>query len=128
MCMLAVLFVASGIAQSVWHQGWIGADPVMATGRITNLVCHNHGFVDFAFETDGITHDATDHFGNGIPCQSVKIGDPIAVYYEKGAPDNNYGVYPVDTPGNPARQAFLGGLAMFGALIFLGPFFSPGFG
>jgi hypothetical protein len=123
MALLATLFVVSGIAKAVWYEGRIGADPVLAKGRVITLDCNNHGFVDYSFEIGGVTHYARSPYGNGIPCQTVKIGQPVAVYYEKGAPENNYGVYPPDTPGNPARAAFFENLVGFGAFIFLGPFF-----
>jgi hypothetical protein len=123
MALLATLFVVSGIAKAVWYEGRIGADPVSTRGHVITLDCPHHGFVDYSFEIGGVTYYARDNFGNGIPCQTAKIGQPIAVYYEKGAPENNYGVYPPDTPGNPARAAFFDNLVGFGAFIFLGPFF-----
>jgi hypothetical protein len=121
-CAVATLFVASGIAKAIWYNGWIAADPVLAKGRVMTLDCNdNHGFVDYSFEIDGATYHARSAYLNNIPCQAVKIGQPVAVYYEKGAPENNYGVYPPETPGNPARAAFLYNLAAFAVFTFLVP-------
>jgi hypothetical protein len=123
MALCATLFVVSGIAKAVWYEGRIGADPVMARGHVITLDCHNHGFVDYSFEIAGAIYYARSPHGNNIPCETVKIGQLIAVYYEKGAPEINYGVYPAETPGNPARAAFFDNLVCFGAFIFLGPLF-----
>ena len=83
----------------------------------------NHGHIDYAFEIDGVPRNGRDHFVDGINCPDAKIGQPVAVYYEKGAPENNYALYPAEVVGNRAKAAFFAGAALFGALIFLGPLF-----
>jgi hypothetical protein len=121
LCLFAVLFVASGQAHMLWRLGWISADPVATTGRVTGLHCHNHGRADYSFEIDGVAHDGRDDFVDGINCATARIGQAVAVYYEKGAPDNNYALYPAETAGNRARTAFFSGLAFFGVFVSLGP-------
>jgi hypothetical protein len=58
-----------------------------------------------------------------INCPDAKIGQPVAVYHEKGASENNYALYPAEGEGNRAKAAFFAGAAFFGAFIFLGPLF-----
>jgi hypothetical protein len=58
-----------------------------------------------------------------INCPDAKIGQPVAVYHEKGASENNYALYPAEVVGNRAKAAFFAGAALFGAFIFLGPLF-----
>jgi len=121
--LIAVLLVVSGQAQILWRLGWISVDPVATTGRVIGLHCQDHGRVDYSFEIDGVAYDARNNFVDGINCADARIGQPVAVYYEKGAPDNNYGLSPAETAGNRARTAFFTTLAFFCALIFLGPLF-----
>jgi hypothetical protein len=123
LCLFAVLLVVSGQAQMLWRLGWISADPVATTGRVIGLDCPNHGLVDYAFEIDGVSYDASNHFVDGIDCPNAKIGQPVAVYYERGALDNNYALYPAQTAGNRARNAFFVGAPFYCAFVFLGPLF-----
>jgi hypothetical protein len=122
-CLIAMLIVASGQAQLFWHLWQISADPVSTTGHVTRLDCSNHGHVDYSFEVDGALHGAGNHFIDGINCREVRIGQPVAIYYAKGAPENNYALYPVEAAGNRTRTAFFTGLAFFGAVLLLGPVF-----
>jgi hypothetical protein len=117
------LMTIFGPAQPLWRLWQIGADPVSTLGRVVRLDCPNHGHIDYAFEIDGVAHSGRDHFVDGINCPDAKVGQAIAVYYEKGAPENNYALYPAETTGNRARTAFFTGVAFFGVLILLGPLF-----
>ena len=117
------LMVVFGPARPLWRLWWISADPVATNGRVVRLDCSNHGHVDYSFEIDGVAYAAGNHFIDGINCPDVKVGQPVAVYYEKGAPENNYALYPAETVGNRARTAFFTGVAFFGAFVFLGPLF-----
>ena len=117
------LMTIFGPAQPLWRLWKISADPVSTSGHIVRLDCPNHGHIDYAFEIDGVPRNGRDHFVDGINCPDAKIGQAVAVYYEKGAPENNYALYPAEGEGNRAKAAFFAGAALFGALIFLGPLF-----
>jgi hypothetical protein len=121
LCLFAVLLVVSGQARMLWRLGRISADPVATTGRVTGLHCHDHGRADYSFEIGGVAYDGRNNFVDGINCADARIGQPVGIYYENGAPDNNYALYPADTSGNRARTAFFTGLAFFGTFISLGP-------
>jgi hypothetical protein len=120
----AVVVLTSWAPQSLWHLWWISADPISTSGHVVEIVCRSRDrFLGYSYVVDGVSYQGNDDLDNDSSCRDAKIGEPVAVYYEKGAPENNYGVYPPDTLGNPARAAFFGNLMVFGAFIFLAPFF-----
>jgi hypothetical protein len=119
----ALLSIGVSQGPRFWRLWRISADPVPTSGRVVSLDCPNHGHVDYTFEIDGVSYAASDRFVDGINCADVKIGQTVAVYYEKGAPRNNYGLYPAEIAGNRATTALVTGLVFFGGFILLGPFF-----
>jgi hypothetical protein len=122
-CFVGVaLALGSWAPGSPWHLWRIGVDPVSTGGHVVNMDC-NHHRVQYSFVVDGVSHQGSDNLGDGIYCRTVKIGQPVAVYYEKDVPENNFGFYPPETPGNPARAAFLGQVEAAGAFLLLGPLF-----
>jgi hypothetical protein len=123
LCVIALLLVSSGQAQLFWHLWQISADPVSTSGRVTRLDCANHGHVEYSFDIGGVSYRPGSRFIDGINCRDIKIGQPVAVYYAKSAPENNYALYPAETSGNRARTAFFTGMAFFGAVVLLGPLF-----
>jgi hypothetical protein len=120
---IIALMTILGPAQPLWRLWQISADPVSTKGRIVHLDCQNHGHVEYSFDADGVSHNGRNHFIDGINCPDAKVGQAIAVYFEKGAPENNYALYPADTSSNQTRTAFITGAALFGAFILLGPLF-----
>jgi hypothetical protein len=101
----------------------ISADPVSTIGHVTVLYCPDHGHVDYSFTVDGASYSAGHYLVDGIDCPNLKLGQRIAVYYERGAPENNYGFYPADTTGNRARSAFWIGLIFLSVSVVMGPLF-----
>jgi hypothetical protein len=122
----AVVGVGFSQGPRFWRLWRISANPVSTSGRVVHLDCPNHGRIDYSFEINGVAYRASSPFIDGINCSDVKIGQPVAVYYEKGAPQNNYGLYPAATAGNRATSALVTGLAFFGGFILLGPLFLAG--
>lgn len=120
---VVALMTIFGPAQPLWRLWEINADPASAKGRVVRLNCHDHGHVEYSFDADGVSYNGRNHFIDGINCPDAKVGQTIAVYYEKGAPENNYALYPAETSGNQARTAFITGVAFFGAFILIGPLF-----
>jgi hypothetical protein len=120
--------VSTGFGQGprFWRLWRISADPVSTSGHVVSLDCPNHGHVDYTFEIDGVSHAASDRFVDGINCSEMKVGQLVAVYYEKGTPRNNYGLYPAEIVGNRAMSALITGLIFFGGFILLGPLFLAG--
>jgi hypothetical protein len=107
--------------QALWSLWRISANPISTRGQIVGVDCANHGYVAYSFDVGGYSHTAHGRFIDGINCRDLRVGQPIAVDYENGAPDNNYGLYPVEATGNRARAAFLTGVAFLGAFVVLGP-------
>src|SRR5262249_48223487 len=122
-CLLAVLMFSSGQAQLLWRLWRISAAPVATIGFVTRLDCPNHGHIEYSFTVDGLPYNVRDTSVDGVNCPALKSGQSVAIYYEKGAPGNSYALYPSDTSGNRARNAFITGLSFFGALLLLGPLF-----
>jgi hypothetical protein len=104
----------------LWH---IAQIPVTATGVVTHLDCSNHGHVDYSFRVDGTPIEGRPHFVDGIACQQLRTGQPIAIYYERAAPENNYALVAGPENGNRAMTAFWTASAILAALAFLGPMF-----
>jgi hypothetical protein len=125
-CLFAALMIASGQPQFFWRLWRISAAPVATTGHVTRLDCPNHGNVDYSFTVDGLAYDVRNALVDGANCPALKIGQSVAIYYEKGTPGNSYALYPSDTSGNRAGNAFITGLSIFGALLLLGPLFLGG--
>jgi hypothetical protein len=124
--LVIALMTIFGPAQPLWRLWQIGADPVSTRGQIVRLDCPDHGHVEYSFEAEGVSHHGREHFVDGINCTDAKAGQPVAVYYAKGAPENNYALYPAETTGNRARTAFFVGAAFFGTFILLGPLLLAG--
>jgi hypothetical protein len=122
-CLIVLLMISSGQMQLLWRLCRISADPVATTGHVTRLDCSNHGHVDYAFEADGASRGGENRFVDGINCPDIRIGQPIAVYYERGTPANNYALYPNDTSGNRASSALMTALTFTGSFLLLGPAF-----
>ena len=122
-CLLVVLMISSGQAQLLWRLWRISAAPAATTGHVTRLDCPNHGHIDYSFTVNGLAYDVRDTFIDGVNCAVLKSGQSIAIYFEKGDPGNSYALYPNDTSGNRARNAFITGLSFFGAVLLLGPLF-----
>jgi len=121
--LIITLTLLSGMQQLLWRQWRIGAASVSTIGLVTALDCPNHGHVDYSFAADRQNYSARQFFVDGIDCRSLKIGQRIAVVYERAAPDNNLALYPIEGEGNRARSAFLTGLAFMSAFILIGPLF-----
>src|SRR5262249_55961822 len=102
-CLIAALMVLSGQAQILWRLWRISAAAVSATGQVTLLDCPNHGHVDYSFDVSGVSHSGRNHFVDGINCPDIRIGQRVAVYYEAGAPENNFALYPPEAAGNRPR-------------------------
>jgi len=122
----ALLGVAVSAGPMLWRLWRISVDPVSTRGRVVRLDCRNHGHLDYSFDIDGVPHSGSNHSIDGISCPEVRIGQPVAVYYEKGAPENNYGLYPAETAGNRASTAFFTCVAFMCVFIFIGPLFLGG--
>jgi hypothetical protein len=124
--LVAVLGIVFSQGPVLWALWRISADPVAALGHIVRVYCPDHGHVEYSFEIGGISHTGRNRFIDGINCPDLRVGQPVAVYYENGAPENNYGLYPAEMTGNRARTAFFTGVAFLSAFILLGPFFLAG--
>jgi Protein of unknown function (DUF3592) len=120
---VVALMTIFGPAQPLWRLWQISADPVSTQGHIVRLDCHNHGHVEYSFDAEGVSRNGRNPFVDGINCPDAKVGQAVAVYYEKSAPENNYALYPAGTSGNRARTALITGVAFFGAFILIGPLF-----
>jgi hypothetical protein len=121
--LIMVLAVLSGMLQLLWRQWRISAAPVSTIGLVTALDCPNHGHVDYSFAVDRHSDGARQFFVDGIDCRSLKIGQRIAIVYERAARENNFALYPIEGESNRARSAFLTGLAFISVLIFMLPLF-----
>jgi hypothetical protein len=117
---LGMVFSQGSVLWALWR---ISADPVATVGHVIRVYCPDHGHIEYSFEIGDTSHSGRNRFIDGINCPDIKVGQPIAVYYENGAPANNYGLYPAEMTGNRARTAFFTGVAFFGAFILLGPLF-----
>jgi hypothetical protein len=118
---VVVLMAGFSAGPLLWRLWRIGTDPVATPGRVVGIDCPNHGRVDYAFDIDGTSHSGANHLIDGIPCPQFRIGQKVAVYYEKGAPGNNYALYPDGTEGNRVRTALFTGIAFCAGFIALGP-------
>jgi hypothetical protein len=85
--LIIVLAVLSGMPQLLWR---ISAAPVSTIGLVSALDCPNHGHVDYSFAVDRHSYGARQFFVDGIDCRSFKIGQRIAIVYERAAPENNF--------------------------------------
>ena len=117
---LVVVPLAFIWAPSVWRLGRITADPVSTGGRVVNIACQRHeAFVEYSFVVDGVSH--RDRSSYGMACRFARIGQDVAVSYERGRPENSYGVFAADAAGDPVRNAFLLDLLAGPLALFLGP-------
>jgi hypothetical protein len=120
-CLMAALVAFSGWAQSLYQLRRIAADPVSTSGRVVNDCYGGRGPVDYSFVVDGVSHQGRDKFDIGVSCRYVKRGQPLVIYYEKGAPENNIAVYPARATDNGARQVFFVGVTFACLILFLLP-------
>src|SRR5262245_2132473 len=75
--------------------GLVGAylvkrDGVNTLGTITDASCGNHRTYAFAFDVNGKTYSG---FG-GRPCETVRLGDAVSVWYLPSDPRTNTGSDP----------------------------------
>jgi hypothetical protein len=122
-CLFVVGMIASGQAQLFWRLWRIGAAPAETTGEVVGVDCPNHGHIFYSLKVDGSTYDGRNGFVDGINCPDVKIGQRVGIYYEAGAPANNYALYPPEAAGNPPTRIFVTRLLAFSSFILLGPLF-----
>jgi hypothetical protein len=125
-CLVAPVVAFSGWAQSVYQLRRIATDPVSTSGRVVNDCGENggRGSVEYSFVVDGVSHQGRDKLDIGVSCRYVKLGQPLVVYYEKGAPENNIAVYPARATGDGARRVFFDGLILTCMVLFLLPIVS----
>jgi hypothetical protein len=123
LCLTAGLAIVSGQVQQLWRLDQIARDPATAAGVVTALDCPNHGDVDYVFRIDGASVAGREHFVDGVACPHLRTGLPIAVYYQRMLPANNYALAAGEDGGNRAMTAFATGAAFLGAFVFIGPLF-----
>jgi hypothetical protein len=120
-----VVVLSSWAPQSLWHLWWISADPISTSGHVVEIVCRSRDrFLGYSYIVDGVSYQGNDDLDNDSSCRYAKIGDPVAVYYEKGAPEISYGVYPAETTGNPVRALFFHELVVLVVAMLLVPLFT----
>ena len=118
---VALLF-SSGEPQLLWRLWFISAAPVSTTGVVTVVDCQNHR-VDYAFTVDGFPQNAPRANIGGLGCKDLRVGQRIAVYFERGEPENNYALRLSDTAGHPIRNEFFIGLSVICVFVLLAPLF-----
>jgi hypothetical protein len=123
LCLLAALTILSGQTQMLWRLWQIAQDPATAAGVVTHLDCANHGHVDFVLRVESASFDGREHFVDGIACPQLRVGQRIAVYYQRAQPANNYALAASEDGGNRAMTAFYTGAAFLGAFVLVGPLF-----
>jgi hypothetical protein len=122
-CVVVAMMALSGIPQMFWHLRSIAAAPVPASGKVDRVDCPNHGHVYFSFQADGVSYGGTNPLIEGINCPDVKVGSPLAIYYERGAPQNNYAFYPPEADVSRVQQLLMIGSLFILLFVVLGPLF-----
>lgn len=65
-----------------------------AVGKFTGKDCAQHGSRSYAFDVDGKSYHGGGSSEAGGNCETVPIGAPIVVHYERSDPANNTGGAP----------------------------------
>ena len=110
------------VPQLLWNLWSIARDPAETSGTVTRLDCRNHGHVEYVMEIGTRTIEGRRHNVAGADCRLVKVGQRIAVSYERGMPENNY-AFVSRTDGNRAKNEFYFGLIMWASFVVIGPLF-----
>lgn len=106
--------------QLLWNLWSIARDPAETSGTVMRLDCHNHGRVEYVVEIGTRTIEGRQHTVSGADCRLLKVGQRIAVSYERGVPENNY-AFVSRTDSNPAVNELYLGLIMWTSFVVIGP-------
>ena len=82
----AALFwsVLSGISLPLYSR--LAAEGVQTQGTITATSCHDHGTVSYTFDADGKASAGKHLSPAGRPCQEVRVGERVDVWYRPADP------------------------------------------
>ena len=90
-----LLLNLSGCASQTapWHQ--LLTRNTTTTARVVSTNCSNHGSVAYSFNVGG--HDYTNvSYWIDRPCDKIKRGDSVLVYYDPVVPNTNTTMSPAD--------------------------------
>jgi hypothetical protein len=110
------------IPQLLWNLWSIARDPAETSGTVMRLDCRNHGHVEYVVEIGASTIEGRQQNVAGADCRLLKVGQRIAVSYQRGMPENNY-AFSSRADGNPAEKEFYLGLIMWTSFVVIGPLF-----
>lgn len=80
---LCAVFAAS-VAFILWRIPTDQLDETRIAGRVVAADCGNHGRVSYEFQYLGRSYLQD---GNGIDCPSLRVGQTLSVWVERGHPD-----------------------------------------
>jgi hypothetical protein len=118
-CLCVALMTLSGQSTILWGLWRISENPASAQAAVKNLDCANHGRVFYAFKLGENAYPGAGFLVDGAGCRSLRIGQPITVFYETGNPQNNYAFAAAGKP----MHAFWIAIAFIGVFVLLGPLF-----
>jgi hypothetical protein len=124
-CLFLALSTTPGgqqVPQKLLGLWQIAGDEAIATGFITNLDCKNHGHVNYFALVEGKSVGGRWNEAGDISCKELKVGQQIAVYYERAKPTNNFALKSAGDMDRPTKELWQT-LSSWTPFVLIGPLF-----
>jgi len=97
---LVFVFGVVGVTALDWFEyQHLAQNAVKTVGRVTAKEPDNHNFIKYSFEVDHRSFSGKGNAGGENPSfDELRVGDPLAVYYDPGNPEHSF-------LGSPKSQA-----------------------
>ena len=93
-------------APEQWRLWRVAQAPEQARGVVTAVSCGRSGHVDYVFKVGTTTYFGPQRYVKDVCCSQLRLGQPVNVSYERGAPQNNFAFSPDNNDDDRAAKAF----------------------